>query len=86
MKKKLATKTLVVVTPLHSIRLNESVVSVVPNAPSANADYTNCQLYFRLEYIMIWNLHQRRGTLEVQSLGHLVCLVVRYPLTLSLYK
>lgn len=56
MKKKLATKTLLVVTPRHSIRLNESVVSVVPNAPSANADYSNCQLYFRLGDIVILKL------------------------------
>lgn len=56
MKKKLATKTLLVVTPRHSIRLNESVVSVVPNAPRANADYSNCQPCFRLEYTTILRL------------------------------
>lgn len=40
MKKKLAIKALAVVTPLHSIKLRESVVSVVPNAPRASADCT----------------------------------------------
>jgi hypothetical protein len=34
----LATKTLSVVTPRHSIKLNDRVVSVVPNAPRARAD------------------------------------------------
>jgi hypothetical protein len=38
MKKKFPTKTFVVVTPLHSIRLRDSVVRVVPNAPRAKAD------------------------------------------------
>ena len=38
-KKKLATKTLLVVTPRHSIRASERVVSVVPNAPRARADF-----------------------------------------------
>lgn len=41
MKKKLATKAFVVVTPRHSIRLSESVVSVVPKAPNASADCYN---------------------------------------------
>lgn len=44
MKKKLATKTLSVVTPRHSIKLNERVVRVVPNAPRARADYQRNQL------------------------------------------
>lgn len=45
MKKKLATKAFVTVTPRHSIRLSESVVRVVPNAPRANADCKNQQAF-----------------------------------------
>lgn len=45
MKKKLATKAFVVVTPRHSIKLSERVVSVVPKAPKASADYYNQHLY-----------------------------------------
>lgn len=55
-KKKFATKTLLVVTPRHSMRLNESVVSVVPNAPSANADYVSRQLYTLLEGAILLEL------------------------------
>lgn len=40
-KKKLATKTLFVVTPRHSIRLSDSVVKVVAKTPIGSAVFTS---------------------------------------------
>lgn len=49
--RKFATKTFAVVTPLHSIRLRERVVSVVAKAPMARAVYSKKLAIFFYCYV-----------------------------------